>query len=143
MRNCYYNCSRLQKFVYDGATEILLHTFVATKWTVLKAQFEKEGDQSKGNFVCFVGIRFAGWLHELAAGDDDWLKCNALFVLLVKDFFTFVDSYRCGDAIGIETGYETFVVIWRALGQCHYELRHWRQQEDMYVKHPYHFLEWV
>lgn len=62
---------------------------------------------------------------------------------MAMDVFAFIDSYRCGDAIGIEMGYQNFVAVWRALGQHRYEEHHWRQQEEMLLKKPYHFLEWV
>lgn len=39
-------------------------------------------------------------------------------------------------------GYQAFVVIWRVNGQYRYEERHWRQQEEMFLLHPYHTLEW-
>lgn len=58
-----------------------------------------------------------------------------------KDLFIFINWFRCGDTIGVETGYELLVVDWCALGQHRYESRHWKNQEETYAKFPFHFLE--
>ena len=34
-------------------------------------------------------------------------------------------------------------MVWRATGQIRYQERHWRQQEQMYERLPYHFTEWT
>ena len=60
---------------------------------------------------------------------------------MAKDFFTSVDSYRSANAVGIELGYQSFVTVWRALGQTRYLERHWRQQEQMLIHHPFFWLE--
>ena len=38
-------------------------------------------------------------------------------------------------------GYQQFVLVWRALDQTRYLKRHWRQQEQQLVNHPYLWLE--
>ena len=67
---------------------------------------------------------FTVWLTKLEDGDDDWLKCCAMFLRMSKHLFTFIVLFCCGDVIDIETGYELFLVVWRALGQHRYESRH-------------------
>ena len=84
-------------------------------------------DQSDGNYICFVAKYFLTWIDEIVKGDDECLRVNVLYVNMTKAFATFSESYRCGDAIGIELGYEYFVPIWRAYGQHRYVGRHWRQ----------------
>jgi len=58
-----------------------------------------------------------------------------------NDFFTFVDSYRCGDSVSIELGYLQFLPVWRCLGQtCHAE-RVYCQLEELFTKKPFWMLE--
>ena len=60
---------------------------------------------------------------------------------MAKNFFTFIDSYRSADAIDIGMWYQSFVTVWRALGQTRYLKQHWRQQEQMLMHHPFSWLE--
>jgi hypothetical protein len=120
---------------------MLAHTFMSDRMIELKTKFKAERDQSLGNFICHAASRFAEWVVSLEKCDDDWLKCLAFFTHIAKDFFTFVESYRCGDAIGVEQGYENFIPTFVALGHHRYADRHWAQQEEFLVNHPYHCLE--
>ena len=143
VRNTYFSNCKLTHLVYEVCSSFLLHSFVSSKHEQLKESFEKEEDKSHSNYVCHVASEFSRWLIILENGDDDWLKCCAMFIRMAKDLFTFIDSFRRGDAIGIETGYELFVVVWRALGQHRYEARHWKTQEETYIKFPFHCMEWM
>ena len=60
---------------------------------------------------------------------------------LTDDFFRFVASYRCGDSIGIEVGYQNFLPVWRSLGHTRYLERHWRQLEVLFGGLICHELE--
>ncbi len=128
-RNTFYNNSSLTHIVYEMVCTILAHTFISEKHEQLKTSFEKETDQSRGNFICHASTAWAKWVGELEKCDDDWLKCLASFTHIAKDFFTFVKSYRCGDAIGTEQGYENFVPVFVAFGHHRYLDRHFTQQE--------------
>ena len=139
VRNTYYNNSKLTHIVYEVLLSYLFHSYVSLNHAELKNSFSHESDHSLSNFVCFTTNRFTNWLAELEDGNDDWLKCCAMFIRMSKDLFTFIDSFRCSDAIGIETGYEFFVGVWRALGPHRYEARHWKNQEELYTKFPFHF----
>ena len=58
-----------------------------------------------------------------------------------KDFFTFIRSYRTGDSIGVEIGYQNFVTVFRINGQHRYLERHWRQQEELLEDNLFMILE--
>ena len=141
-RNCYYRASTLVLLVHNEIVTHLMQTYASEFGDAVRAKFESENtDHSPDGYVCFFAESFASWVDELADGDDHWLKACCLFVTMSKDFFTFVDSYRSGDAIGVEMGYQSFVAVWRALGQTRYLERHWRQQEQMLFHHPFSWLE--
>ena len=59
------------------------------------------------------------------------MRACAMFVKMADDFFEFVQSYRCGDAVSIEKCYHNFVPVWRDLGQTRYLERTWRQDEQL------------
>ena len=63
-----------------------------------------------------------------------------LFLHISDDFFRFVQSYRCGDAIAIEKGYEWFVTAWTSLGQVKYVSAYHEQVAQLLVKHSYQML---
>jgi len=83
-----------------------------------------ETDQRDANFMCYFASEFDQWVDTLHESSDKWLRMCALFVTMSKDFITFVDSYRSGDSIGIEVGYQAFAPVWRCLGQSRYLERH-------------------
>ena len=101
----------------------------------------EEDDLSDANFLCYFASSFLVRLEELTEGSDHWLRTCSLFVQIAKEFLTFVESYRCGDSIAIEYGYQRFVPVWRCLRQSRYLERHWRQQEEMMMKFPFTWLE--
>ena len=141
-RNCYYAASRLIKYVYEECVRILMHSFVSNHLDGLRVEFQRiDGDTSNANFMCFVAKRFSDWLLELRDCSDHWVRCCSLFVRMARDFLTFVESYRNGDSIGIELGYQDFAPVWRALGQNRYLERHWRQLETLLQKFPFQWLE--
>ena len=77
----------------------LFHSFVSLNHAELRDGFTQENDVSLSNFVCYTTNQFTKWLAELEDGDDDWLKCCAMFLRMSKDLFTFIDLFRCGDSI--------------------------------------------
>ena len=116
-RNYYYQASRLIMFVYETLNTALLQTFVSERMEQLRAQFDATAtDLSNENFLCHVAQKFDEWIGDLHNCDDNWLRMCSLFLNMARDFFTFVESYRSGDSIGIELGYQDFVAVWRALG---------------------------
>lgn len=141
-RNCYYAASRLIKYVYEECVRILMHSFVSNHLAGLRVKFrESARDLSDANFMCYVAQAFSDWLFELRDCSDRWIRCCSLFVRMARDFLTFVESYRNGDSIGIELGYQQFAPVWRALGQTRYLERHWRQLETLFQKFPFQWLE--
>ena len=88
-----------------------MQTFVSDAEDTLKSKFETQDDQSPESYIIFFAESFASWVDELADGDDNWLKACSLFVTMAKDFFTFVDSYRCAEAVGVKMGYQSFVSV--------------------------------
>ena len=62
------------------------------------------------------------------------------FLRMSDDFILFVKSYRSGDSIGVEKGYEWYVPIWKALGQHKYVARYHEQLEQLLVKFKYQRL---
>ena len=141
-RNCYYRTSSVVLLVHNELIGHLMQTYVSEFGEPVRSKFEnEEADKSPESYICYFAESFASWVDELANGDDNWLKACCLFITMSKDFFTFVDSYRSADAIGVEMGYQAFVAVWRALGQTRYLERHWRQQEQMLSLHPFSWLE--
>ena len=116
VRSTYYNNCKLTHIVHEVLSSYLFHSFISLESADLRDGFTQQKDGSLSNFVYYTTNQFTDWLGDLENGDDDWLKYCAMFLRMSKDLFTFIDSFRCGDAIGIETGYELFVVVWRALG---------------------------
>ena len=114
--------------------KILLQAFITRKGDTVR---DKHNNATDANLVCYMSQEFADWIVEIREGSDDWLKTNAMFVSMAHDFITFVEAYRSGDSISIELGYQRFVPVWKALGQSRYEERHWRQQEETLLKHPF------
>ena len=111
---------------------MLSHTFVSDNYENLLAEFKSTAnDLSDENLMCFFGTKFGEWIESLHYSDDHWLKCCSLYVSMAQDFFTFVESFRCGDSIGIELGYAKFLPVWRALGQTRYQERVYRQWEEL------------
>ena len=138
----YFRCSKMVKLVYLELIDLLVKTYVSNKLDGVRAEFiSSEVDTSDANYCCHVATSFLAWVDDLTEGSDYWLRTCALFVLMAKEFLTFVESYRCGDSIAIENGYQSFVSVWRCLGQTRYLERHWRQQEEMMVRFPYPWLE--
>lgn len=103
--------------MYDVWSLFLLYAFVSSKHEELKESFQKVSDTSHSNFVCHVASEFLLWLTVLKNGNDDCPKCCAMYIRMTKYVFTFIDLFCCVNAIGIETGYELFVVVWRDLCQ--------------------------
>ena len=138
----YFNCSKLVKMVYHELIGILMQTYVDGHCDNLRLVFsDEEDDLSDANFLCYFASSFLVWLEDLTEGSDHWLRTCSLFVQIAKEFLTFVESYRCGDSIAIEYGYQRFVPVWRCLRQSRYLERHWRQQEEMMMKFPFTWLE--
>ena len=141
-RGCYFQASCLVMFVYHEITSLFMHTFVSEKIPQLKKDFkEQDTDCSDSNFICFVAKSFVCQIDKLHTESDNWLKTCSVFISMAKDFFTFIDSFRSGDAIGIENGYQQFVPVWRALGQNRNVERHWRQIEMLLQNVPYSRLQ--
>ena len=142
-RGCYFQASRLINFVHTELITVLMESFIGKTHLSLMDKFmvQEETDQSEANYVCFIAKQFSLYITQLSDCDDDWLRTCSMFITMSQDFFAFVASYRNGDSIGIESGYQTFVGVWKALGQKRYEERHWRQQEMLLEKITYRELE--
>ena len=138
----YYTSSKLVLYVRESLIANMMHGFVSSALVVLRAEFNAgEQDLSDENFVCFVASAFQTYLSCLHESDDTWLRMCAMFLHLTDDFFRFVASYRCGDSIGIEVGYQNFLPVWRSLGHTRYLERHWRQLEVLFGGLIFHELE--
>ena len=98
VRSCYYQASRLVKFVHDELVCYLMHMFVSDKDRSEECLSDKDA-------VCKLADEFVVYLHELKSSPDEWTRVCALFVIMSSHFLTFVASYRTGDSIGIENGY--------------------------------------
>ena len=85
--------------------------------TLLKTEFEDHStDQSSANYFCFVGTQFGRWLLDMHTSQDEWIHACSFSLHLANDFFSFVRSYRTGDLIGVEIGYQLFAPVFRMQG---------------------------
>ena len=60
---------------------------------------------------------------------------------MANGFSPFVRSYRTGDSVGVEIGYQTFAPVFRVNGNHRYLERHWRQQEELLEQNSFMMLE--
>ena len=136
VRSCYYQSSRLVKFVSDELTRLFVHQFVSS-------QPIKPSDFGLTNsaFICKYAIDFKQFLKNQKMSDDKWIAMCSQFIEMSYDFFRFVDGYRVGDSIAIEVGYNKQVPVWQALGQNKYvDITH-SQNETLYRDSKYSMLQ--
>ena len=74
VRSCYYQASRLVKFVHDELVCYLMHKFVSDR-------DRSEGTLSDEDNICKLTDDFVVYLHELKSSPDEWTQVCALFVL--------------------------------------------------------------
>jgi len=137
--SCYYQITRLIKLTNEELHRFLLHEFVSTNWKAYKEQ--QPSDKNDNDIICKVAHEYQLYLrHNEDHSNDELMKMACLFLHMSDDFFLFVQSYRCGDAIGIEQGYEWFVAAWTSLGQVKYVAAYHEQVAQLLVKHSYQML---
>ena len=139
-RKNYFGARRLVQYVFEQMVTIMMELYVSKYYEELLLSFKEETDQTDDNYVCFIALSFEKWLVDLRTSNDHWLRVCSGFVFMANEFNTFVDSYRSGDAIGIDEGYHIFTSVYRVTGQHRYLERAWRQDEQLYGI-PYRMTE--
>ena len=112
---CYYQASRLIKFINEELHRFMLHRFATEKGEGYQEMLEK-GDL---DVLCAFSHGYQEWLRkmEVDGHDDQFEQVCALFLHMSDDFTLFVESYRSGDSIMVERAYDWFVPVWTSLGQ--------------------------
>ncbi|KAK1743298.1 hypothetical protein QTG54_005919 [Skeletonema marinoi] len=132
---CYFQACRLAGFVADELVRALMYEYASTC-----DDFLDDDDTSEKNhaaFLCKFAVGFKKFLHQMKTSKDELRRACALYLIMYTEFRTFVDSYRCGDAIAVLMGYNRFVPYWHALGQLKYVECVWNQNEQLLRDHDH------
>ena len=132
VNRCYYQTSRHVLFTRENLIANLMHGSMSLSRSRLRVKFNSEDWDLFNENVCYVASEFQKYLNKLHESSNIWQQTCAMFLHLPNNFFTFVASYRCGDSIGIEVGYQSFLPVWRALDHTRYLERHWRHLETLF-----------
>lgn len=101
---CYFQAVRLITFVFDELVRFFFHQYVS-ELSVSEIDNNMEDD----TYVMKVTIGLVKFLRSLKNSDDTGIATCAVFVEIAHDFLQFVRSYRVGDSIMIEYGYQKFL----------------------------------
>ena len=140
MRQCYYQASRLVKYIYEVVSAYLLHAFLSCH--VLKYD-ERMRDVSPGDLLCVIVSVYKKFLTDTLDSTNEHAKLIVNFLLVSGDFLDFVSAYRNQDSIMVEVGYKMFAPIWKLLGQHKHLEASWEQMEALYDNHPLSRLQEV
>ena len=72
---------------------------------------------------------------------DKWVSTCPVFLEMANDYLEYVASYRVGDAVIVEYGYQKHTSAWEIMGYNKYVKIHWRQQEVLYRNNPFSRLQ--
>ena len=138
---CYYQATRLIKFVNEELHRFLMQQFVASRWERFKAMFQND-TISNNDVYCKISHEYQQYLREIEDrdidGEDEFLKMCALFLHMSdEDLFLFIQSYRSADSIATIKWYDWFVAAWTALGQNKYVAAYHEQIDMLLVKFTY------
>ena len=62
------------------------------------------------NWFFILTEKFGNWMIDLHVLENNWLCVCAMFMYMACSFLNFVCSYRAGDSIVVDTGYDFFCV---------------------------------
>ena len=105
VRQCYYQASRLVKYIYEVVSAYLLHAFLSRH--MLKYD-ERMHDVSPGDLLCVIVSNYKKFLTDTLDSTDEHAKLIANFLLVSGDFLDFVSAYQNQDSIMVEVGYKMF-----------------------------------
>ena len=129
---CYFQATRLIAFVHDELNRLFAHQYVAER-AETETGTDKDND---GNHLTATAIGYLKWVQGLKSSSDKWVSICAVFLEMANDYLECVASYRVGDAVMVEYGYQKHTPALEIMGQNKYVEIHWRHQEVLYRNNP-------
>ena len=140
VRQCYYQASRFVKYTYDFVSAYLLCAYISRH---ISRYEDRIRDVPPGDLLCGLVSDYKTFLTPTLDSNDEHAKLLVNFLFTSGDFLEFVAAYRNQDSVMVEVGYNSFVPIWKLLGQHKYLEASWEQMEALYNNHPFSRLQEV
>ena len=143
-----------KSFQYGGHIVDIVHNEVSRNLHLLHIHEVIQCQRSKDMVVALAGdpVRLSEYLVKsylsflrdtMLNTSDEVLKTCIGFNAMSTKYITLKNAVRNGDTVTVESMYAYFTPIWLALGKSTYFNIALDQIDEIYVKIPYHILQYV